>query len=761
MLATTTTWPMELDEDHGWQTVKGKNRSGNRFSHFKPDIATARHFSKDNITTSTTFFFTNFPERYGAKAVFNAFDNLGEVMEVVIPAKRDKGGRRFGFVRFVQVSDIQKLESDLDNMVFGGVKISVNLSRFQRSEGGEEESDRNGRSRSKHQHLRARMQHRSRSKSIAWNHRSCSHGPRDNRLSSYAQAVRTGAGLIRGSHQHQQKLILSYEVEKNAMTNHEKAFVGVVVNPGMTYNIQNAFHSQGYFGVKVTPLGSNLALLEGQEEGEVEALMVDAKDWLEQWFKEIRPWNPKDIDTERLVWLRVFGIPIHAWCDDFFAQVTRPWGCFLNADDVTSKKLTMDAARLLIRTSYQKLVDEFIDVKINGEIFHLRVLEDSYGPMRIVISQPKNPDGRDNASVCSEDESEERRLSVEEPESERESEGEGENLLAFNHIVNNNNEHLIIVDQVANSNFELEGSKANSMASINVLNVDSLEVKGGGSVEIGGVIKKGRWVEFGGKGLGQEVGVGGPELYTNSDLSVKGGGGRRETKSDIVGLLNKPNTNSEGSSGGKGGLKGGVYSDGPRGVYNFLNHGQKHVNQANLIPASVQKRKAKLPSCPPSASLRRQQHMARSLSNRKILPSHSESISSFSSLPSSGGVNHNPTAEQGVTRGPIRQRSAKGTLRAESISSAGEILCCSSLNSSDIRNCNNNILKNFEHEVVSKVWKGAVELGVELTACGSKGEVEIGAIGGLEKVCLKEIQENEKRDKEESIRREQSKNSHL
>jgi hypothetical protein len=70
-------------------------------------------------------------------------------------------------------------------------------------------------------------------------------------------------------------------------------------------------------------------------------------------------------------------------------------------------------------------------------------------------------------------------------------------------------------------------------------------------------------------------------------------------------------------------------------------------------------------------------------------------------------------------------------------------------------------LKNFEHEVVSKVWKGAVELGVELTACGSKGEVEIGAIGGLEKVCLKEIQENEKRDKEESIRREQSKNSHL
>jgi hypothetical protein len=341
------------------------------------------------------------------------------------------------------------------------------------------------------------------------------------------------------------------------MATYEKAFVGVAVNPGMTYNIQNAFHSQGYFGVKVTPLGSNLALLEGQEDGEVEALMADAKDWLEQWFKEIRPWNPKDVDTEILVWLRIFGIPIHAWGDEFFAQVSRPWGCFLNADDVTSKKLTMDAARLLIRTSCQKFVDEFINIKINDEIFHLRVIEDSYGPMRIVIPQPKGTDGRGNDSDCSEEEGEERRLLEEEPESERESEGEGENLLALNPLVNNNNVPLLMIDQGANLNFELEGSKANSIASTNAVNDDFSKVNGGGSVEVGGVVKKDMWVEFGSKGLGQGVGVGGPELYTNSHQPVKGGGGRRETKSDLVGSLTKPSLYSEGTSGGKGEFKGG------------------------------------------------------------------------------------------------------------------------------------------------------------------------------------------------------------
>jgi hypothetical protein len=30
-------------------------------------------------------------------------------------------------------------------------------------------------------------------------------------------------------------------------------------------------------------------MLEGQKEGEVQALLEDAKDWLDQWFKEIRP----------------------------------------------------------------------------------------------------------------------------------------------------------------------------------------------------------------------------------------------------------------------------------------------------------------------------------------------------------------------------------------------------------------------------------------------------------------------------------------
>ncbi|MCI50241.1 hypothetical protein A2U01_0071485, partial [Trifolium medium] len=46
------------------------------------------------------------------------------------------------------------------------------------------------------------------------------------------------------------RIAFSYDAEENDLLRLKKAFVGVDLHPGMTFNIQDAFHSQGYFGVK-------------------------------------------------------------------------------------------------------------------------------------------------------------------------------------------------------------------------------------------------------------------------------------------------------------------------------------------------------------------------------------------------------------------------------------------------------------------------------------------------------------------------------
>ena len=49
------------------------------------------------------------------------FKKWGDVRELFISKKRNKMGRRYGFVRFKGVSDVRALERQLDNLVVGGL----------------------------------------------------------------------------------------------------------------------------------------------------------------------------------------------------------------------------------------------------------------------------------------------------------------------------------------------------------------------------------------------------------------------------------------------------------------------------------------------------------------------------------------------------------------------------------------------------------------------------------------------------------------
>jgi hypothetical protein len=732
------------DLTNGWRTVRGRPRNVKR----NFDIATDRNFNKNDNKILTTFFFTNFPERYGAKAVFNAFHNFGDIMEVVIPAKRDKGGRRFGFARFDQVEAPYKLENDLDNIIFGGEKISVNISRFQRSEGiargRVDEEAKEGQKASEHKH-----RSRSRPKLPLLRDRSTS---RFNGKASFAQVVKKSDGLkVDGN---QSRVAFEFEVGDKELERFNKAFVGVTAEAGMSYNIQNAFHAQGYFGVKVTPLGSNLTLLEGQEDGEVEALLEDASEWMEQWFKEIRPWKPNDVDLERIIWLRIFGIPVHAWNDGFFSKVAEQWGTFMNTDVVTSKKQSMDVARILIRTSCHNVVDEYLDVKINGELFSLRVLEDSYGPMRIMVPQPQTQDGRtlgDDESVeegAMEDV--EQRL-PEEVESERESEGEEESLPALNFVNDANQFPIMMSNGLANSNQEGEVFEDNSLINnFEIHNTALIEnpEEGRGDEEGGGAEVDNLNVK-GGKSLGQEVRLEGPTFPISPFNIVTGGVIRRLSKSADMGQNFKPSLNVDGNSGGKDLRKEGVYSEGPRIVYNKLNSVPGPLNTKKLVSTPKTKELRHIPNFLPSNSLRKHQRMARSLASRKPNSVSANSVQSST----------NECVSKETAVGVVAAKRSKPLLKpnlklqATSLSSAGDVLCCSPLNSSDIRNCNQLIIKKHEEEVVSKVWNGAVELGVELDLEREKSCGEQGAVPVKLAKCILEIKENEKRDEDERARR--------
>nr|GEY02495.1 nucleotide-binding alpha-beta plait domain-containing protein [Tanacetum cinerariifolium] len=81
---------------------------------------------------STSVFVTNFHDGYGAKDLWSTCKIYGHVVYVFIPDRRTKAGKRFGFVRFIKVLDIDRLINNLCTVWVGRNKIHANVARFQR-----------------------------------------------------------------------------------------------------------------------------------------------------------------------------------------------------------------------------------------------------------------------------------------------------------------------------------------------------------------------------------------------------------------------------------------------------------------------------------------------------------------------------------------------------------------------------------------------------------------------------------------------------
>ncbi|KAL8521976.1 hypothetical protein ACS0TY_012213 [Phlomoides rotata] len=79
-----------------------------------------------------SYFFRNFPSECYPQFLRSCFNEVGLVVDLFIPQKKDKRGNPFGFVRFEMVADEVKLLEDLNNIWIGSYKIRASFPRYGR-----------------------------------------------------------------------------------------------------------------------------------------------------------------------------------------------------------------------------------------------------------------------------------------------------------------------------------------------------------------------------------------------------------------------------------------------------------------------------------------------------------------------------------------------------------------------------------------------------------------------------------------------------
>nr|GEX88094.1 RNA-directed DNA polymerase, eukaryota, reverse transcriptase zinc-binding domain protein [Tanacetum cinerariifolium] len=87
----------------------------------------------DVAKISTSLFITNFPKSTSVKELFNACKQYGHVVDTFIPTKCSKAGKRFGFVRFINVFSVERLVNNLCTVWIDRLKLHANVARFYRA----------------------------------------------------------------------------------------------------------------------------------------------------------------------------------------------------------------------------------------------------------------------------------------------------------------------------------------------------------------------------------------------------------------------------------------------------------------------------------------------------------------------------------------------------------------------------------------------------------------------------------------------------
>ncbi|GKV41862.1 hypothetical protein SLEP1_g49342 [Rubroshorea leprosula] len=332
---------------------------------------------------ATAYFFTNFPEDWSYEEMWRTFKNYGRVYAIYSPNRKNRNGKRFGFVRFLDVKDMRELERNLDQIWIGGRKLWVNLPRYEEGKmenvGGRfrkiAEPTIQNRSYAevvkgqpmKNQKEEGRTQGRKQEEKRSERNinRECSKQRNEEARTIWQQKGmgKSWAGF-------------EYNPKPEDYSWLEGSFVGLAHSVEMVRNLQEKFYMEGYFSCRIRAMGGRMVLLDCEDKEELKDLVELAADWLGQWFEVVRPWTPEMVAKERFVWIRGQGVPLNAWNTEFFEKMGCSWGKFICLDDSTSKRRRFDIARFLISTQIMDTIKVSRQVKINGSMYNLKFSEE-------------------------------------------------------------------------------------------------------------------------------------------------------------------------------------------------------------------------------------------------------------------------------------------------------------------------------------------------------------------------------------------------
>lgn len=123
-------------------------------------------------------------------------------------------------------------------------------------------------------------------------------------------------------------------------------------------------------------MGADRVLLRSAGDSNVHSILSSAADFFKSFFHSTAPRKLEDIKVERGAWLRLYGVPLHAWNDYFFRLCSMDVGRFLRVDNCTADKERLDYARILVATPSLNIINDDIEILVDDMVLTVKIVEE-------------------------------------------------------------------------------------------------------------------------------------------------------------------------------------------------------------------------------------------------------------------------------------------------------------------------------------------------------------------------------------------------
>nr|GEX23882.1 RNA-directed DNA polymerase, eukaryota, nucleotide-binding alpha-beta plait domain protein [Tanacetum cinerariifolium] len=285
-----------------------------------------------------------------AKDLWSVCQTYGTVVDVFIPYHRNKAGKRFAFVRFIRVDNIDRLVGNLCTLWIGRMHLHANVARFERLKN-----------------------------PLPRNPNSSVQTGRPSQFSSLGVAkqpnVHAGsyANVVNGAHGSLISSSPALVLDDSCLVDRDlsRHVMGKVKDFTSIPSLHTILADEGFSGAKLTYLGGTWVMIEFDKVDTKEHLMKHT--WVNSWFLVIKDVVDDFVSEDRIVWVDIKGVPLNAWSRETFVTIGKKWGETLDLEDNTD--ISFGRKRVCIKTKHATSILESFKIIVKGKVYMVRAKE--------------------------------------------------------------------------------------------------------------------------------------------------------------------------------------------------------------------------------------------------------------------------------------------------------------------------------------------------------------------------------------------------